>query len=207
MKSIAAEKLRGRRGAVLLSTGALLGAIVVGAGGSIAATMFNQTTADKRYVKSGSVLAAGRTAETKLPLAAGAAFTPVAVTSIKAPVPGLVQVTATISADDDIAVGHGKVQYQVKVGSTIINPTDPGAFVLDPAEGTPPTNTTRASGEITGVVKVVAGTVPITLLARETGAGSILQGRSISAVFVPAGKFPKVKPVKKKPTSNTNVGP
>jgi hypothetical protein len=177
---------------VLLSTGALLGAIVVGAAGSIAATVFNQTTADKRYVKSGSVLAAGRTTETKLPLVAGATFTPVATTSIKAPVPGLVQVTATISADDDVAVGHGKVQYQVKVGNTILNPTDSGAFLLDPVEGTPPTNTTRASGEITGVVKVPAGVVPITLLAREAGAGSILQGRSVSAVFVPSGKFPMV---------------
>jgi hypothetical protein len=207
MKSIAAEKLRGRSGAVLLATGALLGAIVVGAGGSIAATMFNQTTADKRYVKSGSVLAAGRTIETKLPLVAGATFTPVATTSIKAPVPGLVQVTASISADDDVAVGHGKVQYQVKVGNTVLNPTETGAFLLDPIEGTPPTNTTRANGEITGVVKIpAAATVPITLLAREAGAGSILQGRSISAVFVPAGKFPKVKTTKKKkPTSN--VGP
>jgi hypothetical protein len=186
----------------------MLGAIVVGAGGSIAAGVFNQTTADKRYVKNGSVLAAGRTIETKLPLAAGTTFTPVATTSIKAPLPGLVEVTATISADDDIAVGHGKVQYQVKVGSTILNPTDSGAFLLDPVEGTPPTNTTRANGSITGVAKVtVAGTVPITLLAREAGAGSILQGRSISAVFVPAGKFPKGKTTKKKPTGTTNVGP
>ena len=206
MKSIAAEKLRGRRGAVLLTTGALLGAIVVSAGGSIAATMFNQASADKRYVKSGSVLTAGRTIETKQPLAAGAAFTPVATTQIKAPLAGMIQVTATISADDDIAVGAGKVQYQVKVGNTILNPTDPGAFILDPAEGTPPTNTTRASGEITGGVKVpAAATVPITLLAKEAGAGSIIQGRSISALFVPKGKFPVTKTKKKKPTGN--VGP
>ena len=108
----------------------------------------------------GSVLAAGRTIETKLPLTAGAAFTPVATATIKAPVPGTVQVNASISADDNTAVGAGKVQYQVQVGTTILNPTDSAAFLLDPVEGA---TTTRANGSITGVVRVPAkGTVPIT---------------------------------------------
>lgn len=200
MSSDAAEKLRGRRGAILLATGALVGAIVVGPGGSIAASVMNLNTktGDKRYVKSGSVLAKGATLETKVPLAAGAAFTPVASTAIKAPLPGLLQVTATISGDDDVAVGNGKIQYQVKVGNTILNPTDPGAFQLDPALNP---GGGRDSGTITGVVKVPAGPVQIALLAKEAGTGSIVQGRSISAVFVPAGKFPVTG--KKKPTTGT----
>ena len=51
--------------------------------------------------------------------------------------------------------------------------------------------------------------IPDSLLAREAGAGSILTGRSISAVFVPKGKFPKGKTQTptKTPTGNTNVGP
>jgi hypothetical protein len=197
------EKLQGRRGAVLMATGALLGAIIVGPGGSIAASVMNLNTktGDKRYVLAGSVLTAGRTIETKQPLAASAPFTSVASTSIKAPVPGLVQVTATISGDDDVAAGKGKIQYQVKVGNTVLNPTDPGAFQLDPAENP---NGGRDSGTITGVVKVpAAATVPIQLLAKEAGTGSIVQGRSISAVFVPAGKFPKVKKAAKKPVKPT----
>jgi hypothetical protein len=201
--------IQGRRGAVLMATGAILGAIIVGPGGSIAASVMNLNTktGDKRYVLAGSVLTAGRTIETKQTLAAGATFVPVAVTSIKAPVPGQIQVNASISAEDDVAVGAGKVQYQLKVGNTILNPTDTGSFLLDPVEGTPPAPT-RANGSITGVAKVaVAGTVPVQLLAREAGAGSILTGRSISAVFVPTGKFPKVKKVKKKPVKPGNVGP
>jgi hypothetical protein len=214
MKEIAAEKLRGRRGAVLLATGALLGAIVVGPGGSLAASVLKLTTssADKRYVKSGSVLAAGRTIEAKQDHFTATAFTPVAQTSIKAPVPGLVQVTATISAEDDATFANdGKLQYQVKVGNTVLDPTDPAAFQLDlPAGGG------RRSGTITGVVKVPLGAAPIVLNAQEKGTGSVIQGRSISAVFVPAGKFPKStkkttttgtgkKPVK--PVNPGNVGP
>jgi hypothetical protein len=198
--------IQGRRGAVLMATGAILGAIIVGPGGSIAASVMNLTTktGDKRYVLAGSVLTAGRTVETKQPLAAGATFVPVAVTSIKAPVAGQIQVNASISAEDDVAVGAGKVQYQLKVGTTVLNPTDSGAFLLDPDVAPA---TTRANGSITGVAKVAApGTVPVQLLAREAGTGSILTGRSISAVFVPTGKFPKVKKVKK-PVKPGNVGP
>ncbi len=213
MKSKAAEKLRGRRGAILIATGALLGAIVVGPGGTFAASMLNLTTktADKRYVKSGSVIAKGITTETKQPLAAGAAFAPVATTTFKAPLPGVVQVTATISADDDTPALAGKVQYQVKVGNTVLNATDPTAFQLDP--GLSP-NGTRANGSITGVVKVPAGPQTVTLLAKEAGTGAVVTGRSLSAVFIPAGKFPALTPTKKKPTTGTkkpvapgNVGP
>ena len=202
----ASQLVKGRRGAVLLATGALLGAIIAGPGGSFAASMLSSKSADKRYVVAGSVVAAGATREAKQPLAAGAAFAPVAITSVKAPVPGIIQVTATISGDDDVAVGRGKIQYQVKVGETILNPTDPGAFQLDP--GLNPDGS-RDTGSITGIAKVTKpGKIPIQLLAKEAGTGSIVQGRSISAVFIPKGTFPKgIKVTAKKPAKGEDVGP
>ena len=55
----------GRRGGVLLIAGAMLGAFIAGPGNSIAQKVmgFTATTADKRYVKRGETLAAGKTDE------------------------------------------------------------------------------------------------------------------------------------------------
>jgi hypothetical protein len=202
-----AGRLRGRSGAVLLAAGALLGAVIAGPGGSIAASVMNltQTSADKRYVKSGSVLVAGRQTEAKQTQFTSTTFTPVVQTTIKAPTAGFLQITGTISAEDDAAVGAGHLQYRLKVGSTPLS-TDPQAFELDVPDGGK-----RQNGSITGYVKVAApGTQTISLEAQEkSGAtGATLWGRSISAVFVPKGKFPLTKTTKKKATKPTgNVGP
>ncbi len=199
------SRLTGRSGAVLLATGALLGAIIAGPGGSFAAKVMNltQTSADKRYVKSGSVLTAGRQTEAKQEKFTSATYTPVVQTTIKAPTAGFLQVTGTLSADDDAATaGDGTLQYRLKVGSTPLS-TTADAFQLDLPEATPAT-LHRENGSITGWVKVAApGTQTIALEAQEkTGAtGATLQGRSISAVFVPKGKFPVTKKVKKKPAT------
>jgi hypothetical protein len=168
---------------------------------------FTQTSADKRYVKSGSVLVAGKQTEAKQEKFVSTTYTPVVQTTIKAPTAGYLQITGSISADDDATTaGDGNLQYRLKVGSTPLS-TIADAFELDLPAATPAT-LKRENGSITGFVRVVApGTQTISLEAQEkTGAtGATLQGRSISAVFVPKGKFPLTKTKKKKPTGN--VGP
>jgi hypothetical protein len=208
-----AAKLRGRHGAVLLATGALLGAIVAGPGGSIAASVlkFNQDTADKRYVKAGSVLTAGRVVETKDSLAPGSLFAPVAQTSIKAPTAGLLQITGTISANDLAGdTKEGRLQYRLRVNNTPLTQL-PETFELSLGNIAAPTAVTRENGSVTGVFRVTApGLQTISLEALEKGGGSILTGRSLSAVFVPKGKFPKSKKKKTtaaKPTTPTKPAP
>ena len=68
----------GRRGGVLLIAGALLGAFIAGPGNSIAQKVMglDATTADKRYVKRGETLAAGKTDETPVAKFNTKTFTP-----------------------------------------------------------------------------------------------------------------------------------
>jgi hypothetical protein len=200
-----AAKLRGRRGAVLLATGALLGAFVVGPGGTIAQRVIKggsggkltTTTGDKRYVKRGETLAAGATVEAKIDKFTQTSFSTLASTTLKTPSQGFLQIVGSVSAQDDAATaGDGKLQYRLKVGSTALSNT-PESFQLDLPSG--PTRGDRQNGTVNGFVAVQKGTQTITLEGQEKGTGSTIFGRSLSVMFVPKGKFLKGKKKGKKP--------
>jgi hypothetical protein len=195
------EKLfgRGRRGGVLLIAGAVLGAVIAGPGAVVAqkAMDLTTTTADKRYIKRGETIAAGKVVETKIDKFTTATFTPVATAKINAPAAGWLVVNGSISAkDDSTTVGDGKLQYRLAVNDTPLS-TVPESFELflsDITDG-------RENGSVDGVFKVSGkGQMKVHLQAQEVapGTGSTILGRSVSVQFVPKGKLPKTTKTKPK---------
>jgi hypothetical protein len=196
------EKLfgRGRRGGVLLIAGAVLGALVVGPGATIAqkAMDLTTTTGDKRYVLRGETIAAGKTVETKIDKFTSTSFTPIATAKINVPAAGFLYIDAALSAKDDAAtLGDGKLQYRLAVNDTPLT-TVPESFemLLDDVSDA------RQNGALTSVFKVEGkGQIKVHLQAQEAapGTGSTILGRSVSALFVPKGKLPKTTKTKPKP--------
>jgi hypothetical protein len=223
MKTEAAKR-SGRRGAVLLASGALLGVLAVGPGGSIAQKMekvtglkLTQTTADKRYIKKGETTAAGKTEETKIDKFNSTTFTPIATAKIKVPGPGFLTITGTLSAKDDATTASAqdtKLQYRLAVGSKPLT-TTADSYELFLPDLALPTDNQRENGAVTGVLKqTTKGTQEVKLEAQVVGVNASAQilGRSVSVVFVPKGKLPKTTkggktPTGKKPPSDTPVGP
>ena len=196
------EKLsgRGRKTGVLLVTGVILGAVVAGPGASIAqkAMSLTTTTADKRYIKRGETVAAGKTVETKIDKFTSTTFSPIATAKLNAPGVGWLYINATLSAKDDSATaGDGKLQYRLAVNDTALT-TSAESYELYLPHGV----TARENG---AVIKTTAkGEYKVSLQAQEaaTGTGSTILGRNVSVLFVPKGKLPKTtKTTKTKPTS------
>lgn len=195
---------RGRRGGVLIIAGAVLGALIAGPGAVVAqkAMDLTTTTADKRYVKRGETIAAGKVVETKIDKFTTSTFTPVATAKINAPGQGWLVVDGAISAKDDAAtLGDGKLQYRLAVNDTPLS-TVPESFELflsDVTDG-------RENGSVNGVFKVAGkGQLKVHLQAQEVapGTGSTILGRSVSVTFVPKGKLPKTTTTKPKQKPET----
>jgi hypothetical protein len=199
------EKLfgSGRKGGVLLIAGAMLGAVVVGPGATIAqkAMNLNTTTGDKRYVKRGEIPAAGSAVETPLKIT-GTTFTTIASTKVKAPGAGFLVVHGSLSAKDDGPQADDRLNYRLSVGTTPLT-TTPQAFELYLGNFA---TTGRQNGSVDGFVKVARkGTLDVKLEAANGAANhaSEVLGRSVTAQFIPKAK---AAPAKKKPAGG-NVGP
>jgi hypothetical protein len=187
----------GRRGGVILIAGAMLGAVVAGPGIGLAAKAMNltTTTGDKRYIKRGETVAAGKTVETKIDKFTTSSFTPIATAKLNAPGVGWLYITGTLSAKDDATtVGNGKLQYRLAVNDTALT-TTPESYELFLPDGID----SRENGAATGVIKTTAkGEYRVQLQAQEAtpGTGSTILGRNVSVMFVPKGKLPKTKTTK-----------
>lgn len=194
----------GRRGGVLLIAGAMLGAVIAGPGVGIAAKAMNltTTTADKRYIKRGETIAAGKTLETKIDKFTSSTFTPIATAKVNAPGVGWLYITGTLSAKDDSATaGDGKLQYRLAVNDTPLT-TNAESYELFLPDGL----TSRENGAVTSVIKTTAkGQYLVHLQAQEAtpGTGSTILGRNVSVMFVPKGKLPKTTKAPTKPTQPT----
>jgi hypothetical protein len=210
------DKLFGsdRRGGVLLIAGLLLAAFVAGPGTSIAQKVMGltATTADKRYVKRGETLAAGKTEETKIEKFNSTTFTPLAQAKLNAPGAGFLYITGDLSASDDVTTpGGSRLQYRLAVNDTPLT-TTAETFELTLEEDTlPAAPNPRANGSVSGVIKTTAkGEYKVVLQAQEAAGApagsSTIYGRGVNVIFVPKGKLPK--PVKapkttKKPKTGT----
>jgi hypothetical protein len=187
----------GRRGGVILIAGAMLGAVVAGPGIGLAAKAMNLTTTsgDKRYIKRGETIAAGKTVEAKIDKFTTSTFTPIATAKVNAPGVGWLYITGTLSAKDDSATaGDGKLQYRLAVNDTPLTNTAE-SYELFLSDGV----TSRENGAVTGVIKTTAkGEYKVHLQAQEAtpGTGSTILGRNVSVMFVPKGKLPKTKTTK-----------
>jgi hypothetical protein len=198
------EKLfgNGRKTGVLLVAGIICGAVIAGPGASIAQKAMNLTTTsgDKRYVKRGETIAAGKTVETKIDKFTSTTFSPIATAKLNAPGVGWLVINATLSAkDDSTTAGDGKLQYRLAVNDTALT-TSAESYELFLPDGP----TARENGAVTGVIKTTAkGEYRVQLQAQEaaTGTGSTILGRNVSVQFVPKGKLPKTKPTKKVPAA------
>lgn len=183
---------RGRRGGVLLIAGAVLGAVIAGPGAVVAqkAMDLTTTTADKRYIKRGETVAAGKIVETKIDKFTTSSFTPIATAKINAPGQGWLVINGAVSAkDDNTTAGDGKLQYRLAVNNTPLS-TVPESFELFLSDATDG----RENGSANGVFKVTGkGELKVHLQAQEVapGTGSAILGRSLSVTFVPKGKLPK----------------
>jgi len=192
----------GRRSGVLVIAGAVLAAVVIGPGATIAQKAMNltTTTGDKRYVKRGEVPAAGQQLDAPLKIT-GTTFTAIATAKIKAPGAGFLVVHGSLSAKDDSAAVDDKLQYRLAVGTTPLT-TTPQAFELFLGTGGA---TGRENGSVDGFFKVTRkSTLDVKLEVANAAAGHAAEvlGRSVTAQFIPKAKAAPTKKTKKEP-----VGP
>jgi hypothetical protein len=182
-----------RRSGVLLVAGAILGAVVAGPGAVVAQNAMKAlttTTADKRYIKRGETVAAGKTVENRIDKFTSSTFAPIATTKLNAPGVGWLVINATLSAKDDTTtLGDGKLQYRLAVNDTALT-TQAASYELLFPHGLEE----RQNGAVTGVIKTTAkGAYTVQLQAQEAspGTGTTILGRNVSVQFVPKGKLPK----------------
>jgi hypothetical protein len=116
------------------------------------------------------------------------AYTPVLSKTFVAPSSGFLHITGSISAEDDCSLaGSGRLAYRLRLDATPVTDSFFG-FELDYEDcANIATEVFSDSGATSAVVPVSTGVHTIHLDAREQDSGSFIQGRSITAVFVPNG--------------------
>lgn len=148
----------------------------------------------KGFVKAGHVAAFGAAESAFIDNFTAGAFTPIVSKTFKAPRAGVLYITGSLSAEDDVTLGgDGHLSYRLRLDGTGLNS---GLHELDyPGLGG------GDSSGITAVVPVSAGTHTVHLDAEETGTGSFVIGREVSVLFVPSGSgfTPPAKPAPKNP--------
>jgi hypothetical protein len=116
------------------------------------------------------------------------AYTPVLSKTFVAPSSGFLHITGSISAEDDCSLaGSGRLAYRLRLDATPVTDSFFG-FELDYEDcANIATEVFADSGATSAVVPVSAGVHTVHLDAREQASGSFIQGRSITAMFVPNG--------------------
>lgn len=133
---------------------------------------------------SGSVRAEGAASSVDVDNFTSASFTSVLTKSITAPKSGFLMIVGTLSAEDDASfVGNGDLFFKLAVDGVALT-TDNFYHEISTSTANSPIG---ASGAASAVVPVAAGAHTISILARESGTGSFILGRDISAVFAPDG--------------------
>lgn len=136
----------------------------------------------KGVLKAGDVAAFGNGTSTAINDFTSGAFTPIVSKAFKAPKNGVLYITGSVSAEDDISfAGNGHLLYRLSLDGTSLT-SNPFAHELDYAA-----SGAADSGAVTSVVPVTKGSHSVALDARETGSGSFILGREVSVLYVPAG--------------------
>jgi hypothetical protein len=113
----------------------------------------------------------------------GTSFADVISQTITAPQAGFVFIVATISAEDDSDFANGGyLEYLLALDGTRLTNQD-GYHQL----ATSGVTVAGASGAVSAVVPVSAGSHTVSLQAKEIGTGSYVRGRDISVMFAPKG--------------------
>lgn len=115
-------------------------------------------------------------------------------TSITAQSAGVLFIVGTVGAEDDASLaGNGNLKYQIAVDGVVLNDNE-RELEYDAA-----VSASGESGAVTAVTPVTAGGHTVSLVARDSGTGSFIYVREISAIFIPNGSgfAPIPKTVKK----------
>lgn len=134
---------------------------------------------------SNSVRADGTTMDTPIDDFKSNNFTPVVSHALTAPSDGFLFIVGSIGAEDDSTLaGSGRLLYRIRLDSNVPTPNDAAAYSLDYGEFT--SDNLADSGAASAVMPVSAVNHTIHLDAADS-TGSVIFGRSITAVFVPTG--------------------
>ncbi len=148
----------------------------------------------KGVLMAGDVAAYGNASSTSINDFTTGVFTPIVSRAFTAPKNGVLYITGSVSAEDDISfAGNGHLLYRLSLDGAGLT-SNVFAHELDySASGT------ADSGAVTGVVPVTKGAHTVALDARDSGSGSFIIGREISVLFVPTGEgfTPPAKTFKK----------
>jgi hypothetical protein len=118
--------------------------------------------------------------------------------TFSAPTKGFIELTGTISTEDDGSIpGNGFLLYRLVVDGTPLSNNDFAHGISTNAAG----GVLQGSGAVTAVVAVSGGSHTVNLQAREVGTGDFVEGRELSSVFTPAGTAPTI-PFKGKAKAN-----
>ncbi|WP_372736640.1 hypothetical protein [Nocardioides sp.] len=133
-------------------------------------------------LRTGDVAAYGNAATAFVDNFTAVTFTPIVATTFTVPADGVLHVTGSVSAEDDVSLaGLGVLGYRLRLDGTGFS-ADPRLHELAYAA-----SGSADSGSVTGVVPVTAGTHTVSLDAVELGTGSFIWGREVSVIYVPTG--------------------
>jgi hypothetical protein len=136
------------------------------------------------FLRTGSIVASGNVSDTAIDNFTSATMTSIISTTITVPTNGFLYINGTLSVEDDGSLaGSADLGYRLRLDTTPIHDNDE-SYELDTDDPGPPFN---LAGAASAVVPVAAGAHTVHLDAIEFGTGSFIEGRSITAIFVPEG--------------------
>ncbi|KRC52986.1 MULTISPECIES: hypothetical protein [unclassified Nocardioides] len=175
-----------------------VGMLAVGTGGAVAGGLITGAkikdgTVTGADIRNNSLTAAdlldesrawGKTSTTPKGPFTATEWTPIVSRAVSVPRAGYLQVTGDLYAEDLASgAGLGSLFYTIKVDGKIINTGDYRRLQY----GSENSENHGENGSATVTVKVAKGSHTISLVAKETGAGSYTYGGSINALYAPTG--------------------
>jgi hypothetical protein len=137
------------------------------------------------FLGSGAVRADGAGTSTTINDFTTPTFTALVSKTFTVPSNGFIYLTGSISTEDDVTLpGDGELLFRLVVDGAALTSGNDFAHSISTSVAN---GVEDASGSTTAVVAVTAGTHTVDLQAREGATGDFIEGREISALFVPNG--------------------
>jgi|GEM_PF-2481773 len=165
-----------------------LGTVPSATNASNAATLNGQPSS--AFLASNGVRADGEAISKPIDNFTTASYTDIVAKSFTAPSAGVVFVTGSVATEADNSLAEeGELQFRLTVDGTAVSQNNNFAHSISTNTKV---NMEDNSGTTSIVTPISAGSHTVALQARETGGGDFIEGREVSAIFVPNGSGPSI---------------
>jgi hypothetical protein len=137
------------------------------------------------FMASNAVRADGSNSTTPIDNFTSGSFTDIVSKTFTVPSAGFIYLTGSLTTEDDLTiVGNGFLLFRLTLDGNSVSGSNEGAHSISTSNEN---GVLSGSGSTTQVVPVSAGSHTVALQAKEVSGGDFIEGREVSALFVPNG--------------------